>query len=167
MKRISLPWHGPYSVADLSEKLKQKVSISDEQYPPLKGWGFYMYLDQNQSQAIYIGQAFGEGRSLRNRIRWEVLNDSSRFSKGLKKFGIDKSCLILKVAHIKEATDNGNQIVRDPKLMNDIEMALIHEMKSLTNKSGKKRYRRESIEVLNGGNFTPLPERIKKVTGEG
>jgi len=77
-----------------------------------------------------------------------------------------KLSLILKVAHIEEATDNGNKIKPDLKLVNDIEMALICERKPLMNEHGKKRYRRESIEIFNSGNFTPLPGTIKKITGE-
>jgi len=163
MKKISLRWYGLGSVADLSEKLKQHVSTSDEQHPFLGKWGFYMYLDQNQSKAIYIGQAFGEGRSLRNRIRHEVLKDNSSFSHDCKNLRIDKFSLILKVAHVEEATDNGNPIEYNPY---DIEMALICEMQPKINRIGKRRYRRESIEIFNSGDFNPSPDMFKKVTGE-
>lgn len=106
---------------------------------------------------------------LRNRIRWEIIKDGanggaiSQFSEKCQKFAVDKLSLILKVAQIKEAAaDDGNQIVPGPKLMNDIEMALIHEMRPLMNEQGKKRYRRGSIEIFNSGNLAPLPEMIKK-----
>lgn len=50
-------WFGPYSCADLSETLKQSVRFSDDKYPPLSNYGFYMFLDQSLSPK-YIGQAF-------------------------------------------------------------------------------------------------------------
>lgn len=86
----------------------------------------------------------------------------SQFSEKCQRFAVEKLSLQVKVAHIKEATDKGNQIVPDPKLMNDIEMALIHEMKPLMNEHGTRRYRRGSIEIFNSGNFSPLPKIIKR-----
>ena len=169
MKRICLLWYGPYSVADLLETFKQSVIFSDEKYPALNNFGFYMYLDQSLSRSVYIGQASdGSPRSLRNRIRWEITKDGigcalSQFSKDCQESDIDKLSLVLKLAHIKEATDDGNQIQIDLNLMNDVEMALIHEQrKTVINKRGKKRYRGRSIEILNSGNFAPLPEIIRK-----
>ncbi len=170
MRRISLYWYGPDRVTDLYAILKQLLPFSDDRYPYLNKQGFYMYLDLNQSKAIYIGQAFSSksARPLRNRIRWEITKDGidcalSKFSKDCQESGIDKSSLMLKVAHVKESTDNGNPIEYNPY---DIEMALICEMTPKINRSGKERYRKESIEISNNGNFTPLPKTFKKVTGE-
>ena len=171
MKRISLHWYGPDGVAELYENLKRPLSFSDDKYPYLNTQGFYMYLNQNQTKAIYIGQAFSSksARPLRNRIRWEITKDGmgcalSQFSKDCQEFGIDKFSLVLKVAHVKESTDNGNSMHEyNPS---DIEMALICERSPLINRSGKKRYRKESIEISNNGNFAPLPKTFRKVTGE-
>ena len=168
MKRVSLQWYRSYSISELYEILKQSVSVSDKKYPSLNNYGFYMYLDQNLTKVLYIGQAYDRSpRSLRNRIRWEIVKDGtngtwSTFSKDCANYKMNKFSLKLKVAHITKATYKEDRIVPDQKLMNDVEMALIHEMKPCMNKSGKQRYRRESIEIMNQGNFAPLPKKIKK-----
>ena len=71
----------------------------------------------------------------------------------------------LKVAHIKEARDNGTDIEHSSRLMNDIEKALIfwtaRELAgALMNENGKKRFRRGSIQIHNQGSFAPLAEWI-------
>jgi hypothetical protein len=168
MKRIKLMWYGPYNVAYLSEILKQPVSVSDEKYPTLKKYGFYMFLDNKLFKVLYIGQAFDDSpRSLRNRIRWEIIKDGngvalSKFYATCEEHGINVSSLNLKVAHIDEALYNKKPIVHDPKLMNDIENALINRMQPLLNKKGKKEYKGQSLEIFNGGSFEPLPRKIPK-----
>jgi len=162
MKRIRLLWYGPYNVANLSENLEQNVYATDDKHPFLNNYGFYMYLSA-QSKVVYIGQAFGRGpRALRDRIRHEVLKENSKLSKDCENFRINKCSLMLKIAHIEEAMSDGNQIQHNPELMNDVEMALIHEMKPLMNKHGKARYRRGNIEIVNKFSFKPLPKRIEK-----
>lgn len=98
-----------------------------------------MYFDQNLSlPPKYIGQSFGRSpRTLAKRIRWEVVKDGtdggavSRFSQKCQEHAVNKPSLILKVGNIKEPSDPSKH---DPQLMNDIEMALIHEMQqSLSN----------------------------------
>jgi hypothetical protein len=124
------------------------------------------------AQVIYIGQAFDKTpRSLRNRIRWEITKDGegcalSEFCEKCQKYGVDRLSLKLKVAHIKEARDNGTDIEHGSRLMNDIEKALIfwtaRELAgALMNENGKKkRFRRGSIQIHNQGSFAPLAEWI-------
>jgi len=166
LKRVNLVWYGPYSVADLSEKLKQRVSSLDRKYLPLEEYGFYMYLNQSLAQAVYIGQASGKGRSLRNRLRWEITKDFSRLSRDLREAEIHKLNLTLKVSHIARAADSKYPAeFIDVSLLNDIENALICQMKPCINRKGKRRYRGETIEIINTGSFAPLPERFRQAKG--
>jgi len=66
-----------------------------------------------------------------------------------------------KVAHIKEAEDNGTEVEHGSRLMNDVEKALIfwtaRELgDALMNENGKKRYHRGGIQIHNQGSFAPL-----------
>ena len=176
MIKANLFWFGPHSVAGLKKALKQPVSLSDEKYPFLNNFGLYMYLDNNLREVVYLGQALTDGpRSLRDRIRWEITKDGnkcalSKFNKDCEELKIRSTDLFLKVAHIEEATENGSQIpIRDYKLINNIEMALIHEISQNTSREqpilniqGKKRYRQGRIKIINNGNFSPLLKIVRK-----
>jgi len=76
MKKARLFWSEPYNVATLLEDFRQPYSFSDKKYPEFIGFGLYMYLNQKLEKIIYIGQAFDKTpRSLRNRIRWEIIKN--------------------------------------------------------------------------------------------
>lgn len=166
VKDVLLQWY-QYDVADLYEAFKKSVLVLEPGHLPLSNYGFYVYFDQNLAlPPKYIGQFFGRSpRTLAKRIRWEVVKDGSdggavsRFSQKCQEHAVNKPSLILKVGNIKEPNDPSKH---DPQLMNDIEMALIHEMQPVMNDHGKRRYRRGSIEIMNTGDFVPLPLLIRK-----
>jgi hypothetical protein len=93
--------------------LRKSVLPSDIKYPALNNYGFYIYFDRNQPTPLtYVGQSYGKSlRTLGKRIRWEIVKDGkdggavSKFSRKCQKHKVDKSTLMLKVAHIQEPSD--------------------------------------------------------------
>jgi len=164
---VHLMWYGSYQVSDLQKILLKDVSESDKLFPALNTYGFYLYLDNSESHSKYIGQAFDDSpRSLRNRIRWEIVKNgragaiSTFFSKCIDN-NIDVASLKIKVGHIQKISSlKGNNDV-NVRIMNNIENALIYEVKPFLNKTGKKQYRDDPIIIYNSGNYSPLKKIIK------
>jgi len=164
-----LIWYGPYRVSELHKILLKHVSESDKIFPVLNNYGFYMYLDNNESKILYIGQAYDSSpRPLRNRIRWEIVKDgqasaiSTFYSKCIDN-NIDVGSLNLKVSHLQKISSKiGNNDI-DIRKMNNIENALINEVAPCLNQAGKRKYRGDSIFIYNSGNYSPLKKIIKKL----
>jgi hypothetical protein len=161
MKEISLNWVGPFYVTDMEENFRLALPVFDLKYPDLKSWGFYMFLDEHG--IVDIGSASGKGRALRTRLKNETSIKSAFFGE-LEEIGVDRKTLQLKVGILIEATENGNKIsLVDPY---DIEFALICKGDPRINTHGIKRYRHGDIEIINKGNFAPLPQRFVTKKGE-
>ena len=139
-------------------------------YEILKPENYYNNPLLSKELNTYGIQAFDKSNmALRRRVRWEIVKDGngcaeSAFCKKCKEHSIDRFNLLLKVAHPENPKKDGSNVTVDPKFMNAVEMALIFEIAQagdpLMNKTGKKRYRLEPIEILNCGDYTPLPARI-------
>ena len=161
MKQINLKWFGSYKFLDLVENTKQSLYFFDEKYPELKEWGFYMFIDQ--FGIVDIGQAAGKGRSLWTRLKNEISNNST-FHKDLSDIKVNTASLLIKVAILTKATEDGKPIqLIDPY---DIEFALICKGNPRIEKHGIKRYRRECIEIINEGDCSPLPPLFKITKGQ-
>lgn len=129
-----------------------------------------MYLEKDTERARYIRQADDKsGIALRRRVRWEIVKDSngcakSAFCSKCEEYHVDRFNLLLKVAHIKSAQKDGVNLKVDFKVMNAIERASIFERAKagnpLMNKTGKKSYRLEPIEIINSGDHKPLSARM-------
>ena len=164
MKKVRLQWFTPYKVADIYFLLEKSVFVSDEKFSALNNYGFYIYYDEKSpTPPKYIGQSYGKSKkTLAKRIRWEIVKDGGddgTVSKFTEKCG-DRPTnlgLTLKVGHIKAPPETEHT----PRLMNDIEMALIFKMQPVMNDRGKKRYRRGSIEISNEVDSYPPPEVIR------
>jgi hypothetical protein len=161
MKQINLKWFRPYKFLDLVEDSKQSLYFFDEKYPELKEWGFYMFVDP--FRIVDIGQAAGKGHSLRTRLKNEISNNST-FHKDLIDIKVNTASLLLKVAILTKATVDGKPMqLIDPY---DIEFALICKGNPRIEKHGIKHYRRESIEITNEGDCSPLPPIFKIMKGQ-
>jgi hypothetical protein len=161
MKQINLKWFKSYRFQDLVEDFKQSPNFINEKYPEFKGWGFYMFIDQ--FGIVDIGQAAGKGRSLKTRLKNETSNNST-FHKDLIDIKVNTASLLIKVAILTKATENGKlmQLI-DP---HDIEFALICKGNPRIEKHGIKRYRRESIEIISEGDCSPLPPKFEIMKGQ-
>lgn len=170
MRTVQLQWSHPWSVKELYHRFKPddyfKKSITE-----MTTYGFYMYLDEFTGKVRYIGQAFSKKKSapLQHRVRWEIVKDGSSgtesaFYKLCLEHDIDKFRLLLKVAHLFDPKIDGATTIVDDRFMNAVERALIFERASvgdpLMNKTGKTRYRLGPIEIINKGDFSPLPSKI-------
>ena len=169
MRTVQLQWSHPWSVKDLYDRYKPDDYFKNP-ILEMTTFGLYMYLDEYTGKARYIGQAFNtKSAPLQYRVRWEIVKDGrsgteSAFHQLCIKHDVDKFRLLLKVAHIRDPEIDGSTVIVDVQFMNAIERALIYERASigdpLMNKTGKTRYRLGPVEIVNTGDFTPLPSKI-------
>lgn len=169
MRKVTIHWFGPWYVKILYEGLRSDEHFKKHDFPELKNYGLYMYLDK-AGKARYIGQAFKDSPiALQIRVRWEIVKDGngcteSAFYRKCKKYGVDRFDLLLKVAHLKNPQENGINVAVNDKFMNAMERAVIFERAragdALMNETGKNSYRLGPIEIFNEGEFSPLPARI-------
>jgi len=166
MKRFFLEWYGLFNVPEIVEKLKLNVQRLKRDHPHLAEaffqYGLYMFVDIVSFQPIYIGQAASRHKSLRTRIRWELVGPSY-FAHRLKEEGIDQNSLAFQVAHVKKALDNNKPFT--PSL-GMIEFPLICKMQPALNKTGKKKHRKEDVDIVNSGNIGIIPERFTLRRGQ-
>jgi len=167
LRKVELHWFTLGPVKILYEVLKPDDHFRNPAFPELNDYGVYMYLEKDTGKARYVGQAFNKSSmALRRRVRWEIVKDGNGCAESVfyRKCKVDRFNLILKVAHIKDAKENEIAVKVDDKFMNAIERALIFERARagdpLMNETGKSSYRLGPIEVVNNGDFAPLPASI-------
>jgi hypothetical protein len=166
MRKVKLNWFSAQPVTVLFEGLRSVEYFRNPDFPELNNYGLYMFLDKDRGKARYIGQAL----DLKKRVRWEIVKDGngcaeSAFYLKCKKYNVNRFNLLLKVAHLKNPQKDGINVneVAD-EFMNAVERALIFERARagdpLMNETGKSSYRLGPTEIINCGDFTPLPASI-------
>jgi len=112
MRTVQLHWFSALPVKTLYEILKPEDYFRNPDFPELNTFGVYMYLDKNTGRAVYIGQAFGNGKTLRKRVSWEIVKDGngcarSAFYVNCNENNVDRFNLLLKAAHLKNPQQDG------------------------------------------------------------